>query len=243
MKRTERHRLKENEVASTVARATQTFERHKTSIVGGAVAVVVVAAGLAGFFAWRSQADSRSREMLADAMAVAETRVTPAPAPGAAPASKPAGGFASAQARDQAALARVLAAANAYPSTEAGIAARYYAAATLARLGRTAEAIQQYQQVVAAAGDSVYGRMAKLGMADANVAAGRYDAAIATYREFAAASAGDLPLDGILMQMAYAYQAAGKPAEARQAFKRVADEFPQSPYAADARRAVDALKG
>ena len=45
------------------------------------------------------------------------------------------------------------------------------------------------------------------------------------------------------MQLAYAYQAAGKSADARQAFKRIVDEFPQSPYAADAKRVMGDLKG
>ena len=45
------------------------------------------------------------------------------------------------------------------------------------------------------------------------------------------------------MQLGRAYDAAGKPADARQAFKRIVDEFPQSPYAAEAKRALDQIKG
>ncbi len=243
MKRTERHRLKENEVASTFARATEAFEEHRNSVMAADIGVVVVLVGIAAFFTWRSQTDSRSRELLADAVLVAQAAVAPAPAPGAAPAPKPAGGFATAQARDEAALAKFQALANEYPSTDAGIEARYRVGATLTSLGRTAEAMQAYQEVVAKAGSSVYGRMAKLGIADAEAAAGKYDQAIATYRELAAATTGDLPVDGILMQLAYACQASGKTADARQAFKRVVDEFPQSPFAADAKRAMDELKG
>ena len=41
------------------------------------------------------------------------------------------------------------------------------------------------------------------------------------------------------MQLARAYSAAGKQADARQTFKRIVDEFPQSPYAAEAKRAMD----
>jgi TolA-binding protein len=40
------------------------------------------------------------------------------------------------------------------------------------------------------------------------------------------------------MQLAQAYQKAGKMQDARATFKRVADEFPQSPFAADARTQV-----
>ncbi len=243
MKRTERHRLKENEVASTMARAKETFDRFRTPILAAGVGVLVIIIGIAGFVTWRSQTDSQSRQMLADAMTVAQTKVAPAPAPGAAPTPKPASGFPTGQARDEAALARFMAVANEYPSTDAGIEARYHAAATLTVLGRYGEAVQRYQEVIARAGGTVYGQMAKLGIADTEAASGKFDAAIATYRELAASSTGDLPVDGILMQLAYACQAAGKTGDARQAFKRIVDEFPQSLYAADAKRAIDGLKG
>jgi outer membrane protein assembly factor BamD (BamD/ComL family) len=243
MKRTERHRLKENEVASTVARAKETYERYHTSILAAGIGVLVVIVGVGIYVTWRSQTDSRSREMLADAMTVAQAKVDPAPVPGAAPAPKPAGGFPTEQARNEAALARFVALANEYPSTDAGLEALYHAAATLTALGRYGESVQRYQEVIAKAGTSVYGQMAKLGIADTEVASGKYDQAIATYRELATSSVGNLPVDGVLMQLAYAYQAAGKTSDARQAFKRILDEFPQSPYAADAKRAMGELKG
>jgi TolA-binding protein len=243
MKRTERHRLKENEVASTVARAKETYEHYHTPILAAGIVILVVIIGVAAFVTWRSQTDSRSREMLADAMTVAQTRVAPAPVPGAAPAPMPAGGFPTEQARDEAALARYMALADEYPSTDAGLEARYHAAATLTVLGRYGEAEQRYQEVIAKAGTSVYGQMAKLGIADTEVASGKFDNAIATYRGLVTSSTGDLPVDGILMQLAHAYEAAGKTGDARQAFKRIVDEFPQSPYAADAKRAMEGLKG
>ena len=93
------------------------------------------------------------------------------------------------------------------------------------------------------AGTSIYGQMARLGIADADADAGKFDAAITTYRELSASASADLPVDGILMQLGRAYDAAGKAADARQTFKRIVDEFPQSPYAADARRAMDQIKG
>lgn len=243
MKRTERHRLKENEFASTVARATETFERNRTPILAAGVAALVIIVAVAGFFTWRSRVAARSQEMLAAALTIAQTPVAPAPAPGAAPAPTQAATFATEKARDEAALAEFLAVANGYPSTGSGIAARYHAAATMAELGRNAEAIQQYQEVVAKAGGSLYGEMARLGIADAEVASGKYDAAIATYKEMAAARGGTMPVDGILMQLANAYRAAGQTAEARQAYRRIVDEFPQSPYAADAKKAMDGMQG
>lgn len=240
MKRTERHHLKENEVASTVAGLVESYEAHKQRITIGLVAGAVVIAAVVGIVMWRSQVNSKAQALLADAMATEAAQVAPAPAPGTAtPPPAPAGSYPSEKARNEAALAKFMAVADAYPKTETGLAARYHAAALLASLGRHAEAAQRYQEVADRAGKSVYGQMARLGKADADAAAGKFDQAIGVYKELSADKESPLPLDGILMQLGRAYDAAGKPAEARQAFKRVVDEFPLSPYATDAKRAVE----
>ena len=83
--------------------------------------------------------------------------------------------------------------------------------------------------------------MARLGEADARLLAKEYDQAIAVYKELGERKDGPLPADGVLMQLGRAYVAAGKTAEAKQTFTRVVDEFPDSPYSAEARRELDAL--
>ena len=45
------------------------------------------------------------------------------------------------------------------------------------------------------------------------------------------------------MQLARAYVKAGKPTEARAAFKRIVDEFPESNYVAEARLQITSLSG
>ena len=244
MKSTERHRLKENEVAHWFVRLTETYEANKNQITIGLVAVVVIAVAVVGFVMWRGQTSSQAAAMLGDAMTAERAQVAPAPVPGAkAPAPAAAGSYPTEKARDEAALAKFMAVADAYPSSDAGIAGRYHAAAMLMALGRHPEAQQRYQEVMDKAGKSVYGQMAKLGKADAEVAAGKFDGAIAVYKELSADKEGPLPVDGILMQLGRACDAAGKAGDARQAFKRIVDEFPQSPYSAEAKRALDQIKG
>jgi TolA-binding protein len=245
MKSTERHRLKENEVAHTVARVRETYEIYQKPILAGVVGVIAIVVIVVGLVSWRTQSDSTSRTMLADAIATEKAQVI---APVAAEPGKPApqqlaGSFPTDKARNEAALAKFVAVADAYPTADAGIAARYHAAALLTALGRNGDAVKRYQEVVDRAGTSVYAQMAKLGMADAQVAGGQFDQAIATFKELSGDKDGQLPVDGILMQLARAYGAAGKQADARQTFKRVVDEFPQSPYAADAKKAMDQIKG
>jgi hypothetical protein len=141
-------------------------------------------------------------------------------------------------ARAEASLPKFAAVYNAYPSTSAGIAARYYAASALAMLGRGAEAATRYQEVVDRAGSkNFYGRMAQLGKIEAQLQAKQFDQAISTAQALANNTADQsLPRDAVLMELGRAYAAAGKTNEAKQTFNKVVADFPDSPYAGEAKQ-------
>jgi TolA-binding protein len=239
MKRTERQHLKENELQTFARQAREQLEarrRETTAII--AIAVVVAAAAL-GFFAWREHVQTKATGLLAEAMAVQDARVGPPPAPGT-----PASGlyFPTERERAQAALTKFKIAADTYPSTDAGTFARYQQGALSLSLGTPQGAIEAYQQVIARAGDGFYGQMARLGLAEAQARAGQYDQAINTFKELAQRKDGALPVDGILMQLGRTYVEAGKRADAQQTFNRLVEEYPESPFAVDARREIETLK-
>jgi TolA-binding protein len=177
--------------------------------------------------------------MLAQALVVAETRVGAPVVPGTPGAGL---SFPTEPMRAEAAAAKFKAAADAYPTTDAGIYARYLQAATLMDLGRAAEAAAAYQQVIDRAGDRIYGQMARLGLAEAQARAGQYDQAINAFKELAQRKDGPLPIDAILLQLGRAYRDAGKHADAQQTFNRVVEEFPDSPFNAEAKRELESLK-
>ena len=121
--------------------------------------------------------------------------------------------------------------------------ARYYAASLYAETNRPKEAADAYAVVRDQAGAStLLGRMASLGLASMQVRQKQFDPAIKSLQDLSQRRDGPLPLDAVLVQLADAYQQAGRSAEASQALQRVIDEFPQSPYAADARQRVEALQ-
>jgi TolA-binding protein len=84
--------------------------------------------------------------------------------------------------------------------------------------------------------------MAHLGLAEAQARAGQFDQAINAFKELAQHKDGTLPVDAILMQLGRTYLDAGKPADAQQTFSRLVDEYPESPFTADARKALETLK-
>jgi hypothetical protein len=132
MKRTERHHLKENEVAEWVLGLKHQYEANKKAILWGGLVILILAGAVLGTIAWRSMSGGRAEAMLAEAMTVAEAPVTP---PTAGEAGKlpvqPAGTFPSERVKLEAALPKFLAAADAFPLSESGLIARYRAAATL----------------------------------------------------------------------------------------------------------------
>jgi TolA-binding protein len=244
MKSIERHKLKENEFAHTVARAREVIDTRGRDMAMVAVAVVAALALAFGYMAWRHSRDAKANTMLAAALAVAEAPVVApvAPAPGSPMPVQQPGTFQTERARLEAALPKLMQAADAYPNTDAGIAARYRAAGTLASLGRFAEAEQRYKEVTDKAGSRIYARTAKLGLAQVQVAQGKYDDAIKIYQQLSTDTTSQIPVDGVLMELGRAYLKAGKKTEAAHAFTRVVDEFPQSLYVADARREMEEAK-
>ena len=239
MKRVERQHLKENELQTLARNARDTFEAKKreTTILIGVVAVVGAIA--IGYIAWRERVQGRAHGLLAEAVVVLEAPISPPPAPG-----QPAQGlrFATERERAQAALTKLKVAADAYPSTDAGLYARYQEGATYMALGNADLAARAYQDVVDRDGSGITGQMARLGLAEAQARAGQYDQAIKTFQDMSQRKEGPLPIDGILMQLGRTYRDAGKPAEAQQTFNRLVTEFPDSPFSGDAKREIDGLK-
>jgi TolA-binding protein len=244
MKSTERHKLKENEFARSVGVARDALVTRSRDITRAVIAALVIVAIIAGYSMWRQSRNARAEAALATGLAIFEAPVMPlaAPAPGSPlPVQQP-GTFQTERAKYEAALPRLLEAADAYPNTDAGVAARYYAASALASLGRFGEAEQRYREVVDQAGNSIYGRTGRLGLADSQAAQGKYDEAITIYRELSTDTASQIPVDGVLMALGRTYAKAGRADEAARAFSRIVDEFPQSVYAADARRERDQVR-
>ena len=244
MKSIERRKLKENEFARTVANARSVMQDRGTLVAKIVGALLVLAVVVFAFSWFNGRRDAKANESLANALATYQMPVVPPapPAPGSPPPLPQPGTFQSEQERLNASLPKFLETANAHPDTDAGITARFHAASILAALGKHGEAEQRYQEVVDKAGSTIYSRTARLGLAESQVAQGKYDNAIAVYTELSRDTNSTLPLDGVLLHLGRAYAKAGKTEEAVRSFTRVVDEFPQSAYAADARRELEESK-
>lgn len=241
MKRTERKHLKRNEVVTMTRQARDIIETRPRETTAAIVAVLVIGGLALTYYGWHQHVESRAHEMLAEAIAIENAPVAPPTAPGGTAVVAP-GSYPSEQARSEATLPKLKATADAYPSTDAGLFARYQQAAILVSLGRAAEATAVYDEVIKRAGDGFYGQVSRLGIAEARARTGQYDQAINDFKALAQLKDGPLPIDGVLMQLGQTYLEAGKKSDAQQTFNRLVDEYPSSPYTAEARQQLDNLK-
>jgi tetratricopeptide (TPR) repeat protein len=242
MRTSERHHLKNNELAIALGQAGEMATRHQRTITMVVAALVLVVAAVGAYFAWRNSIDTRAREVLAQAMVVYEGRVVPpTPTPEGTPPAPQTGMYPSETAKLEAALPKFIAAADAYPSSDPGRTARFHAAAVLSALGRFDEAIQQYDRLTDAGG--LLGQSAQLGKADAQLRAKQHDAAIATFKEMSERTDSTLPKDALLLELARAYKVAGKTEDARKTLNQIIEQHGDSPTAAAARQELEKIKG
>jgi outer membrane protein assembly factor BamD (BamD/ComL family) len=239
MKRAERQHLKDNELLQLAATARDLVDERRGPVLGTVIAIVVIVIAVGGYVGWKNHVNSSAHTALASALAIEEARVGPPAAFGAQPAGL---SFVSQREKNEAALAKYKEVADSYPSTDAGQYARYREGATYMALGDAKNAAAAYQQVIDRAGNGVYGQMARLGLAEAQAQSGDYEAAINTFRELSQRNDSQLPVDGLLMRLGRTQADAGKASDAQQTFTRLVEEFPDSPFTADARKELDQLK-
>ncbi len=155
---------------------------------------------------------------------------------------QPPGSFPSLEAKLELALPQLVAAADAYPRTQQGLTARYQAAAVLIALERADEAAEEYRRVIDLAGDTLYGQMSRMGLAEALLLIGEPQEAIPLLEGQMISLESLVPVDAVLMRLGHAYQLAGQRGDALAAFNRVVEEFPISMYFTDAQREVENLQ-
>jgi TolA-binding protein len=248
MKSTERRHLKENELAQSLTAAREFIEPRRKQFAGALVVIALVAVAVLAIVVFRQRGDSRGQDLLGQALVALNARVVPA-APGD-PTDVPqaatfaaTGTFSTEEAKLKFAVPKLKAAADAYPDSSAGIQARYHLAGAYAALGQYDDAIREFEDVTKRAGsDNLYGQMAKLGKADTQTRANQLDAAIASWKELAAAKDANLPQDAILMELGRAYMQKGSRDEAKKAYTELVEQHPESVYTSEARQELETLK-
>lgn len=121
-------------------------------------------------------------------------------------------------------------------SSPAGRRARYFAAISRLELGETAAAEAELKSLAAIRDASQEPGLARLMLADLAIRSGRTQEAVASFTALLSDMGSGIPKDRLMFGLAEALEASGDKIKARDAYQDLANKFPQSAYASDARK-------
>src|SRR5262245_42421519 len=239
MKRELKRQIKQDEFVSWLDHTIGWLRTHEREAkVTGAI-VLALAVGWLGLSTW-----NRSRTRAAEEELTAALRTYHAPLagqPGVEPGSQKT--FATAAERYRQAAQELAEVHRKYTSLPAGQRARYYEGLCRMELGQYDEAQKALTEVAAVRDDKALApSLAQLQMADLEMRRGKVEEALKLYRQMVDDASFTLPRDHVLMTLSNTLEQAHRLPEARAAYRRLADEYPDSVYASEARRKADYLK-
>ncbi|MEO8195577.1 MAG: tetratricopeptide repeat protein [Thermoanaerobaculia bacterium] len=228
-----REDLKRNELEEVLGKSIHYAEDHKRMILYGVGAVVGVAVVVAGIFLWLGSRKSGANELLAQALRADGAEVV---ATGANPADPSKPTFASEAAR-RARSKELFGELDAkYGSIATGRVAKLYLAQIAVAENDKERAKQLWKAFLDAEPEGSLAAAARVNLYKLDREEGRGAALADELKKMLEQDAKPLPADVILYQLALTYDALGKGDDARATWRRIVDEYPQSPYMADAQR-------
>lgn len=238
MSQLNRKDMKRDELATAMGRGVEYAESHARTLVTAIGAVLVVALLAALWFMYRSHRAEQANDALAQAIKVYQAPVDPA-APKPDDPQNPT--FADEAARRTKAKGLFEKLHDDYGSTGAGGVGAVY-------LGQIAIAEEQPDRARELWNGFVKDHSDHLLAGEVRVNLFRLDRNTGKGEEVAQAlttmldqAEPPLPQDVILGELAATQEMLGKKQEAVKSYQRIVDEFPQSPYARDAREKISAL--
>jgi TolA-binding protein len=231
--------IKRDEFATAVGRGVDFAESHSRQLlvtIGGVLLVVLI--GILGYF-YVSHRSEVANQALAAAVKVYRAPVDPA-APKPNDREEPSFATdAQRQARARDLLEKVR---RDHGWTDAADVAALYLAELDARSGKTAEARRLWSDFVKKHGDHVLAAQARIDLMELDRAEGKGQQVAQQLRQMLDQPDAPLPQDVVLYQLAVTLEHLNRDQEAAQSYRRLVDEFPQSPYRQTAQQKVTALE-
>lgn len=232
--RLNRKNLKHDKFVEGAEETLLTVKQHGRTLAIAAVAILGLILGAIGYVAWARAQEKKAQVLLAEAIEAFERPVASAEAP-ADPAQKT---WASQEERFQKTRPMFQDVVDSYGRTDAADLASLYLGQMLVRDGKSQEALTLYEKFVREYSDHLLAGSAQMTIYQIRLAGDQRTQAIEELERAAASEEPRLPKDTILALLANAYEAEGEGAKARDAWQRIANEFPDSPYALDAQRRI-----
>ena len=234
MDRQHRHDLKHDrfvdEIGALSSRARDN-QRLLLIIAGGVVAVALLVWGI---YFYRSTREAKAQAALATGIETNEATVEAAPNPNKPPSTGPT--FKTEEERSAAAEKLFRDVQAKYSGTNAADIAGLYLARSAAAKGDSATAKKTLQEFIDDHGDNILVSTARFSLYQLRIDGGEAAPVAAELNAELSKADPVLPGDSLLLLLAHAYEVQGNEAKSRESYKRIATEFPDSPYALEATR-------
>ncbi|MEO7793684.1 MAG: tetratricopeptide repeat protein [Thermoanaerobaculia bacterium] len=228
-----REDLKRNELGEAIGAGIHYAEDHKRMILYGVGAVIGVALIAAGIFFWLGSRKDGANELLGKALRVDGGEVV---ATGANPGDASHPTFSSESARRSRSKELFTELDSRYGSTSTGRVAKLYLAQIAIAENDKERAKQLWKSFLDAEPSGALSAAARINLYKLDREEGRGSELAGELTKMLERSDKPLPSDVILFQLALTYDALGKADDAKATYRRIVDEYPQSPYITDAQR-------
>jgi len=203
-------------------------------ILMGIGAVVLLALAVYGAFVWRSSQEQKAQDALSSAITTVDSPLLPAAGAQPIPGAK----FKTDAERTAAAEKQFKEVTTKYSGSDAADVAGLYLARFDATRGDVTTARQLLQKFVSDHPDHVLVGSARFSLYQLRIENGESAQVANELQAEIAKPTPVLPPDTLLVLLAHAYDAQNNGVKAKEAYKRITTEYPDSPYALEAQRRV-----
>ena len=220
-----RHQLKQDAFSRvTIGAAEKTAHwsvEHRNTLTVVAIAVLVIAAAVAGGWYYLSAQDEKASFDMSQAVRTLEAQIRPA----GTPAQPDVPSFTSVKERSDAARKQFQAIVDKYPHTRTADMARYFLGVTSATAGDNAAAENNFK-TVASTGNKELGSVAKLALASLYGNTNRTKDAVALYQELIDHPTPSVSKATAQLQLAELYQTSNQPLDAKRIYEQIKKDNP-----------------
>ncbi len=234
-RRLTRKQIKRDQVGETLGSGIEYVLVHWKSIAYALLAVAAAFGVAAGVRSHQLRREVRAGEELAEAVKVLQAAIDPETADPADPEERTFPDEAAREARAMELFDRVQ---REFSSTDAAAIASVYRARLVARRGDHEEARALWEEFVDRQGDHMLASEVRLNLMTLARQQGRGEELAAEIRSMLDSGRPPLPPDVLLFELGQTLESLGD-AGAGAVYGRLVDEFPDSPYAPEARRRTD----
>jgi predicted negative regulator of RcsB-dependent stress response len=230
-----RKELKKDEVRETLVHGAEAVYTHPTFVASVLGIALIVAIAVFGWRFYSQRQTMKASAALDDALKVYNARIRAAGEP-----EEPGElSYMVEKNKYEDAFKKLSEVAQRYPRTRPGQLARYYAALSLEKLGRDAEA-QKWLQELANSGDNDFAALARFELAQIADRTGKPDEAVRLYQQLIDKATVLVPKPVAMLALADHWRKTN-PAEAAKLYNQIKSEFPDTGIAEQAEQELELL--